>query len=273
VLRGLLPFIALCIGLAFAGPVLADRETLADIRQELALLSTEMQRLRSELSTTQGAGTGLGGGSVLDRVSAMDGELSRLIARTEELELRIQRIVADGTNRIADIEFRLVELEGGNPGTLPMPRPLGGEPALAPVGAAPDPDRAEPFLAVSERDDFARARAAFDDGDHATAISRFSAFVETYPGGPLTAEAIFLRGQAHAEIGETSQAARAFLDAFNTDPGGQRAPQALLRLGQSLIDLGQREEGCLMLDEVGHRYPASEFVVAAADSARVHGCR
>jgi len=272
-LRGLLPLLALCIGLALSGPVLADRATLADIRQELAVLSMEMQRLKVELSTTQGAGTGLGGGSVLDRVNAMEGELSQLIARTEDLELRIQRIVADGTNRIADIEFRLVELEGGNPGTLPPPAPLGGEAARAPVGVAPDSSRTEPFLAVSERDDFARARASFDEGDHATAISRFAAFVETYPGGPLTAEAIFLRGQSHAEIGETSQAARAFLDAFNTDPGGRRAPQALLRLGQSLIDLGQRVDGCLMLDEVGYRYPASEFVVAAAESARVHGCR
>ncbi len=272
-LRALLPVAALCAGLAMAPAAQADRETLADIRQELAVLSVEMQRLLSELSTTQGAGTGLGGGSVLDRVNAMEGELSRLIARTEELELRIQRIVADGTNRIADLEFRLVELEGGDPGSLPMPAPLGGEQALAPAAGPPDTGRAEPLLAVSERDDFARARAAYDEGDYATAISRFASFVETYPGGPLTSDAIFLRGQAHAEIGETAQAARAFLDAFNTDPGGQRAPQALLRLGQSLIDLGQREEGCLMLAEVGNRYPASEFVVAAEDSARVHDCR
>ena len=104
------------LGLAF-GPVTAqaqDAQTLADVRQELTVLNVEVQKLRRELSTTGGASVAVTGGSVLERVNAMESELQRLTSKTEELENRINRVVADGTNRIGDLEFRLVELEGGD---------------------------------------------------------------------------------------------------------------------------------------------------------------
>ena len=107
------------LGLAF-GPVTAqaqDAQTLADVRQELTVLNVEVQKLRRELSTTGGASVAVTGGSVLERVNAMESELQRLTSKTEELENRINRVVTDGTNRIGDLEFRLVELEGGDDNT------------------------------------------------------------------------------------------------------------------------------------------------------------
>ena len=94
--------------------VTQEREqTLADIRQELTVLHVEVQRLNRELSTTGAPSASLAGTSVLDRVTAIEAELQRLTSKTEELQYRVQRIVEDGTNRIGDLEFRLVELEGG----------------------------------------------------------------------------------------------------------------------------------------------------------------
>ena len=107
------------LGLAF-GPVVAqaqDAQTLADVRQELTVLNVEVQKLRRELSTTGGAGAPVASGSVLDRVNAMESELQRLTSKTEELENKVNRVVTDGTNRIGDLEFRLVELEGGDVGS------------------------------------------------------------------------------------------------------------------------------------------------------------
>ena len=57
----------------------------------------------------------------------MESELQRLTSKTEELENRVNRIVADGTRRIGDLEFRLVELEGGDVGALGQTSTLGGE--------------------------------------------------------------------------------------------------------------------------------------------------
>ena len=56
-----------------AGLPAQDRaQTLADIRQELTVLYVEMQRLKGELNTTGGASAPSGGGSMLDRVNAIE---------------------------------------------------------------------------------------------------------------------------------------------------------------------------------------------------------
>jgi len=265
----------LILVLALPRAAAADAETLADIRRELGALSSEIATLRAELAPSQATVGGFGtSGSVLDRVNAIEQELTTLIGKTEALEIRIERIVDDGTNRIGDLEFRLIELEGGDLSEVGTTLPLGGEDSAtdrpAPPTGEDDPDGA--LLAVGERADFDRAREAFDAGDYETAISRLAAFSEAYPGGPMNAEATFLRGQAHSALDETSQAARAYLDVFNMAPEGRFAPEALFRLGESLGALGQVQEGCLMLDEVEFRFPDSEFVDQLGPARRNMGC-
>ena len=103
--------LALLIGLCPPMAVAQDRtQSLADIRQELSVLFVEMQRLRGELNTTGGAMGAGGGGTVLARIDAIEAELRRLTDQTEQLQIRVERVVADGTNRIGDLEFRLCEL-------------------------------------------------------------------------------------------------------------------------------------------------------------------
>lgn len=270
--------VALSLGLAPAAA--AQGETLADIRAELTALGGELARLRAELSAGGAVPAELSG-SVLDRVGVIEAELQRLTGRTEELEFRIGRIVADGTNRIADLEFRLTELEGGDTSALGRGQPLGGEAAAPPpdVAAPPPaaatdlPDAGEtPFMAVGERTDFDAARAVYDAGDFAEAARLFREFTETYPGGPLTTEAYFLRADAHQRLGEASAAARGWLDAFNADPSGPRAAEALLRLGRSLAALGQFEEACIMLEEVGFRFPGTPLVAEAEAARAEYAC-
>jgi tol-pal system protein YbgF len=267
----------ICVGLS--GPIQAqDRtQTLADIRQELSVLFVELQRLQRELNTTGGAqGTGAGG-TVLARVDAIEAELRRLTALTEQLDLRINTVVRDGTNRVGDLEFRLCELEpdcdigslGETPSLGGVDISGGGSGFVAP---APATDTSGMSLAVAEQSDFDRARAALEDGDNALAAQLFEAFTQTYPGGPLSSEAHYLRGQAEARQNAWSRAARAYLDAFTADPTAARAPDALLNLGLSLNQLGQADEACLTLAEVGLRYPASA-AVGQAEAARASiGC-
>ena len=104
-------FVAMALAVGLTGPALAQDQTLADIRQELVVLNTDVQRLKRELSTTGGVGGGAAGGSVLDRVNVIEAELRRLTDKTEQLEFRINSVVTDGTNRVGDLEFRLCELE------------------------------------------------------------------------------------------------------------------------------------------------------------------
>lgn len=249
--------------------------TLADIRQEMSVLYVEIQRLKRELSTTGAPGAPIAGGSALQRIDAIEQELQRLTAKTEDLEFRIQKIVEDGTRRIGDLEFRLVELEGGDVSKLGETTTLGGADLARPAPALPAPAPGAGGgveLAVGEKADFDAAKAALEAGDTARAAALFAAFTETYPGSPLSGEAHFLRGEALTAEGDTSATARAYLDSFSGSPAGQNAASALFKLGLSLDALGQKREACVTLGEVGTRFPGSAEAQDADAAMDAIGC-
>lgn len=275
---------ALLLSVALAAPVFAqDEETLADIRQQLSVLQVEMQRLRGELNTSGAPGTTVGGGTVLERVDAIEAELRRLTQATERMQFRVESVARDGGNRIEDLRFQLCELtENCDLAALPEPGPLGGESeeplpagtATAPAAPATPtaPDQGGPQLAVGEQVEFDAANQALDEGRTAEAAQLFSQFLANYPTGPLTGRAQLLLGQALAADGQAAEAARAYLEAFSGAPEGPEAPDALLGLGQALGALGQTSEACLTLDEVSVRFPQAPAAGQAQSARAGLGC-
>lgn len=265
--------VTLAVALPNAGAAQSRDETLADIRQELTVLYVEIQKLKRELSTTGGAGTLDLGGTALQRLDAIEAEVQRLTAKNEELEFRIDSVVRDGTNRIGDLEFRLVELEGGDLSKLGDTPTLGGGemPAVAPP-VTTIPTQPETELAVSEEADFRRAEEALVAGNFEEAVALFQAFDDSYPGSPLEARAHIGRGRALEGTGEVSQAARAFLNAFSGSPDGPHAAEALFHLGRMLAELGQTEEACVTLREIGARFPGSPFIGQAQSEMQARSC-
>ncbi|SMX40201.1 tetratricopeptide repeat protein [Maliponia aquimaris] len=254
-------------------------QTLADIKQDLAVLTVELRKLRSELNTTGGPSVTLGG-SALDRLNAIESALQRVTAKTEELEFRIGQVVEDGSNRLGDLQFRICELDPGcDIGKLAQSDPLGGGAVPAAPAAAPAPAPATdalPFqgqLAVSEEADFREAQAALDQGDFASAQMLFGQFRETYPMGPLEPAALLGEGRALESLGDTREAARRYLSAYSGFPDSPVAPEALWRLGVTLAALGSVPEACVTLGEVGARYPQSDYVSRAEASWNEFGCQ
>lgn len=258
-------------------------ETLADIRTELAALAAEFNALKAELVSSGAAATGAAGGDALQRMDTIEAELARLTARTEEVELKLNRVVSDGTNRIGDLEYRLCEVtEGCDPATLGATPTLGdaGGGAAAPVAtdtgagtgaAAPATGGTE--LAVAEQEDFDRAKEVLGQGDFPRAAELFATYAQSYPGGPLVPEAHYLRGEALTKQGDTGNAARAYLDAFSAAPQGPLAPDALLKLGEGLGALGQVPEACVTLAEVGTRFPGSLAATQSTVAMQGFGCQ
>lgn len=285
----------LILAMLVTSPVAAvaqDRtQTLADIRQELTVLYVEIQKLKRELSTTGGVNANLAATNTLDRVNQMEAELQRMTAATEQLTNRIDSIVADGTNKIGDLEFRLCELESGcDIASLGDTPTLGG--GALPVATAPVQTPVAPGdgggeiggvvsgsidtsgmeLAVAERDDFERARTAFENAEYETAADQLQRFTDTYQGGPLTGLAHLMRGEALQQLGLTSSAARAYLESYSGTPNGPTSPTALLKLGLSLNGLGQSSEACITLGEVTLRFPASDASIEAQAARASMGC-
>lgn len=264
----------ICLG--SGGALAQDRQrTLADIRQELTVLYVEVQKLKRELSTTGAPAVNVAGSTVLDRVAAMESELQRLTAQAEQLENRVNRVVADGTNRIGDLEFRLVELEGGDLSTLGETTTLGGpsvpEPSddgsVEPSGVDPAPE-----LAVGEETDYQAASKALADEDFGKAAELFASFKQTYPGSPLAPEADLNRGKALDGLGDTREAARAYLASFSANANGPVAPDALFELGSALGRLGQTDQACITLGEVGLRFPDAQAALEANEEMASLGC-
>lgn len=272
-MRYLVAILALVFWLPSLPAQAQDDQTLADIRQELSVLYVEIQKLKRELSTTGAPQTATGGDSVLDRVNAIEAELTRLTQQTEQLDFRLQEVVRDGTNRIGDLEFRLVELEGGDVSQLGETTTLGGGVAPQPA-PAPAPQQAgdQLSLAVGEKDDYDTAVRALEAGDFAAAADRLANFDAAYPGSPLAAQAHLTRGHALTGMEDTREAARAYLAAFSANPTGPVAPEALLQLGVSLDKLGQTQQACVTLGEIETRFPASAAVSAAGQKMSAMGC-
>lgn len=274
-MRFLAVFVTL-VALVPMGAAAQDDQTLADIRQEMTVLYVEIQKLRRELSTTGGPSVNTSGGSVLDRMNVIESEMQRLTSKTEELEFRINRIVEDGTNRIGDLEFRLVELEGGDIAALGQTTTLGGDTTTVTptpgTGVAPVIPEGGTQLAVGEEEDFKKAQTALSEGDYQRAAELFESFSMTYPGGPLAAGADLGRGEALEGLGDTREAARAYLSSFSVAPTGPVAAQSLFRLGRSLGGLGQTQEACITLGEVGVRFPADPAAEEARSEMQSLGC-
>lgn len=276
-MRSVVVVLGLVLALSPLRAAAQDQQTLADIRQELTVLFVEIQRLKRELSTTGSPSAAAGGGSVLDRVNAIEAQVTRLTSRTEQLENRVDRVVRDGTNRIGDLEFRLVELEGGDVGALGETTTLGGGdlPQVAtvvPPGGTSTLGSASGELAVGEAQDFKAANDAFAAGDFATAVTLLQDFNRNYPGSPVAAEASLKRGLALNRLGDTREAARAFLESYSVDPAGPLASQAVLALGTALGQLGTTREACLTLGEIPVRYAGTpEVALAQSEMARL-GC-
>ena len=280
---------ALCF---LATPVAAqDQQTLADIRQELTVVFVEMQKLKRELSTTGGVNTNLAGTNSLERLDAMERELQRLTAATERLTNRVDAVVADGTNGIGDLEFRLCELEAGcdiaslgetptlGGGTLPAATgggsiETGAVAAPATGGSVVDglADLGGVELAFAEKEDFERAKASYDGGNYEGAAEQFQRFTDTYQGGPLTGLAHLMRGESLAKLGLNSSAAQAYLESYSGTPNGPTSSMALLKLGVSLDRIGQTQQACITLNEVTVRFPTSDESMEAQAARASMGC-
>jgi tol-pal system protein YbgF len=271
--------VALCL-LPVLGHAQDRAQTLADIRAELSALAAEFNALKAELVSTGAATSGAAGGDALTRMDTIEATLARLTARTEEVELKLNRVISDGTNRIGDIEYRLCEVtEGCDPANLGATTALGGGSGSAPapvanVGTAPATGiTGGAELAVAEQADFDRAREVLGQGDFRGAAELFATYAQSYPGGPLVPEAHFRRGEALSQLGDTASAARAYLDAFSAAPEGPLAGDALLKLGEGLGALGQVPEACVTLAEVGMRFPGSMAATQATVAMQGLGCQ
>ena len=253
----------LVIGLA--GPVSAD--SLADMRQNLAGLLLEIQRLQTEMETTEVARF-IKDRALLDRTASIENELQRLTGQTEELAYRISAIVRDATQRIANLEVRVCALEPGCVvAELGATLPIGPQLKLQ-SNRTPTPG----ILTISERMEFDAANKMLISGDTVSAVQMLEDFVTDFPIGPLTQKAHLFLGHGYMDIFKFRLAARAYLEAYSVDEANPVAPSALYHLALAFHKMGNAEEGCLTLNELQFRYADLDIVADAKQAQADLAC-
>ena len=255
---------------AAPAPTAPDAATLGDLRAQLNTLRSQLQSLRAEIVASGPQGfQAAGGDSAIDRMNAMEAQMSRLTGQTELLQNRIARIVADGSRRVGDIEFRLCEMDPSCDLAALTMVDIGGVATgganVAPAPAAPEPT--EPGAASGTTDEeqaaFDEAQRVMGQGDFLRAAQLFGTLAQTHAGGPLTAEALYLRGAALDRAGQPQQAAAAWLEGFAADPDGPRAGESLLGIARVVADGGDPIASCLYLAEIPARFPGSPSALDA----------
>ncbi|OZA17581.1 MAG: tol-pal system protein, partial [Rhodobacterales bacterium 17-64-5] len=84
----------LALSLLLPLPALAQSaKSLADVKAELAQLAAQFLTLKQELVTTGAATNGSAGGDALQRMDAIEAELTKLTAKTEEVEQKVNAVV------------------------------------------------------------------------------------------------------------------------------------------------------------------------------------
>lgn len=269
-----LALIAVLLVMPFAATAQDNQQKLADIRAEIIGLMGSVNGLKAQLQVNNPEVTGVQNpGPALEQIAALEGELRRLTGQVENLELYLGRVVNDGTREINDLRLRLTEIEGGDLLEWEEVPPLGGDTTTSPVIISPivPPIEDAPLVASTEQLAFNTAKSALEQGNAIEAERLFDEFLLNYPGGKLSSNAGFRRGEALAVQSKWDMAARAFLDNFSGSPDGEMAANSLFMLGLSLGKLGQTDAACQTLNEVPRRYPDLAPDLASKVEAEANG--
>lgn len=254
-----------------------DYYEFRQLEKKLEKAQAELQRLSNAVS----------GGDFQRRLEQVNGEISRVTGELEQLEFRVRQHEQQSKQKLEDLEYRIIELEGGDPSILfqddtpAQPQQQGSlvepeQPSGGTLGTLTTNSAGQTVAAPAA----SAEQAAFDAGVLAAQAGRQSeaknlleGFVSRYPDSPLAGEAYHWLGESYLAGGDYQSAASRFLDAATLYPSNAKAPDSLVRLGMTLSLLGQNQVACSTLAEVRQRYPGAAGAVQQADlEARRAGC-
>lgn len=116
-------------------------------------------------------------------------------------------------------------------------------------------------LSGDVRTDYQSAYERLVSGDYEGAEASFRAFLSSYPGDGLAADAQYWIGESLFTRGLFREAADEFLTAYRSYPSSPKAPDTLLKLGMSLAGLGQRDAACASYAQVLRQFPDASNAV------------
>lgn len=257
-------------------------------------LSERVQRLESQM---QGQGSGQSTVELLNRINELQQEVSSLRGLVEQQAYEIENLKKAQRDRYVDLDSRLSRLEGGSPAAPPaalepgqaqqleppapgqlVPEepqlandatpPPAAEPAAPAAPAAPDGAYVDP---AAEKAAYDEAFAALRDGRYAESARRFQGFLQEYPNGDLTDNAMYWLGESYYVTQNYRPALETFSDLLARFPQSSKAPDSLLKIGYAHYELKEWPQAERALNDVVTKFP--DTTVARLAQGRLRALR
>lgn len=192
---------------------------------------------------------------MLRSVDELQGELRQLRGQVEQLENELRNLRTRQRDQFRNLDERIGLLEVG----VVTDRP-----------ATPDafPESGEPLPDADEQGAY---EAAFDllmSGDYSGAILRLEEFMERYPDGAYSANALYWLAEAKYASRDYEGALVDFAAVRSRFPDSDKAADALLKLGYSHFELGNAEAARQALEQVLSDHPGTTLSRLAQDRLR-----
>ncbi|KHL24403.1 hypothetical protein PK98_10110 [Croceibacterium mercuriale] len=211
---------------------------------------------------------------ILVRLDAMETQMARVTARSEEtayqlqqLEQRLQAMEAAPAATVPAPAIGVIPAPGATPpASTPTPPPSA---AAAPASsgqtraAAPSPERVAAVQAIAKPqtddagdDEYSYGFRLWQAGFYPEAQQQLALFLQRYPSHARTNWGRNLLGRAYLDNGQPREAATHFFENYQANKQADRAPDSLLYLAESMIAINDTNRACIALAEFGDGYPA-----------------
>ena len=243
--------------LVAAAPANAQRQSLAD---RVGALEQQANNNQSNMD-------------MLNQLNQLRTQLQALQSQVEQLQHDNEQLKQSAKDQYLDLDSRLNRLEGGAP-VLPA----------APAAAAPAPAASpKPATAASERppsvhgdagslaasgDERTAYNVAFDSlkaGKYDDSAQLFTSFLELYPNGVYTPNALYWLGESYYATRNFPLAEAQFRDLISRYPTHDKASGGLLKIGLSQYGEGKVDQAQATLEQVVSTYPGSDAARTAQD--------
>ena len=208
-------------------------------------------------------------------VAADPALVQALQSQVEQLQHDNEQLKQTAKDQYLDLDGRLNRIEGGSAPILPA-APAANAPAVAPKPAAPAVAATERPPSVhgdagslaASGDERTAYNVAFDSlkaGKYDDSAQLFLSFLELYPNGVYTPNALYWLGESYYATRNFPLAEAQFRDLISRYPTHDKASGGLLKIGLSQYGEGKVDQAQATLEQVVSTYPGSDAARTAQD--------
>lgn len=242
--------ILLALGVVLATPGSRAQSGSSPVATQHQLQVVEMRLERVERLLDSGVLT-----EMLQGMDGLQAEVRQLRGRVEQMENDLRNLQDRQRDQFRNLDERLALIEGDAAAGRPSePDPL------------PDPD--EPLPDADEQSAYEAAFDVLMGGEYGQAISRLERFMERYPDGVYSANALYWLAEAKYANGDYEGALVDFEAVRSRFPESDKAADALLKIGYAHFELGNAAAAREALEAVVAGYPGTTLSRLAQDRLR-----